>query len=137
MTTMRQEIIRFLPVRLTEEERAVKAKELAAKLGEYDALEEEKKAENSALTEKMKTARTDYTLLRHIVSTGMEKRDVSCWKEPNLGLKVWEIRRNDTGEIVEQDAMTAREVEEAMQISMDLRDTVVKPAAAEEEKQPS
>lgn len=111
-----QATTRMLPIPLTDDERAIKAQELAKRLGDYDALEEEKKERTKDLAEAMKKARTEFTKLRREVASGKTERLVDCFTEPNLERKCWVVMRADTGECVEDYAMTAKEIDEARQV---------------------
>lgn len=107
---------RMLPVVLTEDEKATKAQELAKKLADYDALEEEKKARTKDISDKMKSTRLEFTKLRREVASGKTDRLTDCWTEPNLVRRCWVVMRADTGEVVEDYPMTQQEIDEARQI---------------------
>lgn len=110
---------RNLPVNLTQDERHVKALEMAAALSEYDDAESEKKEATRELTAKMKELRARATALREEVSTGKADRLVDCIEEANLIGRIWEVFRTDTGERVETRPMTNDEIEKNSQLDID------------------
>lgn len=116
---MKHQTTRKLDVPLSEEELAVKAQQLAATLARYDATEDEKKAVTQQKTKEMKELRAAYGELRREVTTRTTKKVVDCYQEPNVKRRVWEVRRGDTGAIVEQIPMSAAEILEASQLDLE------------------
>lgn len=98
--------IRNLAVRLTPEElhqRAMRLAELAStKLAAEDALSHHKKLEYR----KIKGMAEEMKLLTDIVTKGTEVRDVACTRRFNEKANRIDIVRDDTGEVVDSEAIT-------------------------------
>lgn len=106
-----------LPVKLTTEEIAQAAKDLASALQQLESIEIEKKAVvkdyNSQLDNIKKTI---HRLMTH-VKNGVEYRPVECDLQFHIGKVLAILVRNDTGEIVWDRPMT--DEEKQMQIEFE------------------
>lgn len=100
---------RTLPVKLTEDERLARAKDAAAKVAEYAAIESQKKALTSELTAKMKELRSETQILSRAVQSGIEHQPVEVVERRNEDRYTIELVRMDTMEVVESRAMTPAE----------------------------
>jgi hypothetical protein len=100
---------RSLPVKLTEDERLARAKDAAAKVAEYAAIETQKKALTSELTAKMKELRSETETLSQAVSSGIEYQPVEVVQHRNEERSLIETVRLDTSEIIDSRPMTVAE----------------------------
>ena len=112
---LNEENRRSLPVELTAEERASKALRMSLVHQEIELAEAAAKAHAQTAKEKIKRLEADESDLAECVRTGKEYRRVDVYRKANLTLRTWEIRRGDTGELVESEAMSDAEWREATQ----------------------
>lgn len=90
---------RQLPVKLTDEERLVRASEAALCMEKYTETEEKKKAQTKQLGDEMKEVRTKMETRQRAVRTGLEIQPVQVETVRNEGAMTVELVRIDTGEI--------------------------------------
>ena len=109
------DVLRDLPVQLTEEDLAQKAKELADAELKVDALKEEAKGLNS-----QKRAAEGHRLeLAHIVESGHEERQVPCRWIEHIEENCKRLVRQDTGGVVHEEALTAEDHQGALNLVRD------------------
>jgi len=110
MTTepTKSEILK-LPVKLTREEVAERAKELAATIEEHDRIDAAKKASASEAKVELDQANARIRELSRAVKSGEEFQDVECRWEPDPVRLVMNLLRCDTGERVTSRSMTNEE----------------------------
>ncbi|MEO1084343.1 MAG: hypothetical protein AAFY88_08880 [Acidobacteriota bacterium] len=106
---------RKLPVRLSLEEQRLFGAELASKLAELgrveDQLEEAKqraKAEKAAIQKRVNH-------LQECINSGDEPREVVCREVEDLDERAIRVERLDTGEVVDERAMTIAELQRPME----------------------
>lgn len=109
------DVMRDLPVQLTEEDLAQKAKELAEAELKVDALKEQTKVLN-----KDKRAAEGYRLeLAHIVDTGEEERQVACRWIDDLDQNCKRLVRQDNHEVVDEEPLTADDHQQGLNLVPD------------------
>ncbi len=112
------DVLRDLPVQLTEEDLAQKAKELADAELKVDALKEEAKGLNS-----QKRAAEGHRLeLARIVESGVEERQVPCRWIDDVPKNCKRLVRQDNHEVVDEEALTAEDHQGDMDYSDDEND---------------
>lgn len=104
-----QKEVRFLPVVLTDEERADRAMTLARTISDVNEREAEAKQVAKASKDEVDRLRREVNWLSSIVVSGTEGREVEChWaRDDERSLMI--LIRVDTGEKVDSRAMTDRE----------------------------
>lgn len=105
---------RSLPVRLTDTELLIKAKELSAKVAELDAVEATKKSVAAECKVKYDTLNSDIHHLAKILRTGREDREIEVQEIRNDPARTIEVVRIDTGEVVESRPMTINELQKPL-----------------------
>lgn len=100
---------RRLPVKLTEFERAERARQLAQEVATYDAIECEKKQVTGELTKRLKEQRVLLDDIALCVNTGQEDREVTVEILFDFEKKMVEVSRADNYEVVEKWPMTKDE----------------------------
>jgi hypothetical protein len=95
-----------LPVTLTGEEIADRARMLATKTIAYSDIETQKKDATRDFNDQMKTLRRECGELASAVTTGTERRDIPCHQRDDLRRFVVQTIRDDTYEVVDEEAMT-------------------------------
>jgi hypothetical protein len=104
-----------LPVKLTAEELMEKGQKMATAILKYDEYEAEKKEIAADLGDKMKKLHAELTALGTVVDRKTEDRPVVCkieLNQPEDGMKT--IWRQDTGEAVKEEKMTAEDRQEKL-----------------------
>lgn len=110
------EVMEKLPVRLTQEELATKALELAAEVVAKEALQGEKDLANENWRGRIKTHEAEITRLSQLIVAGAEERDVQCRREYDVpGGYLVRTVRTDTGATVLERPMTDDERERVRQ----------------------
>lgn len=108
---------RELPVKLTEAE--------LMKLGDQAAEDqrgiEHIKIELKSLSEDKRELEAQRTRKLHDIKAGVEQRLVKCHIEENLDKNVLRVTRDDTGEIIEERALTLAERQGELGFSMGMR----------------
>ena len=90
-----------LPVALTTEEIAIRAKELSETLENRDQIEGQAKYAAIGYKQKIQEMNQTITNLYRIVNSGKENREVDVTERPNYDRGLMETFRLDTGEVVE------------------------------------
>lgn len=108
------ESIENLPCTLTEEEKAVKSKELCTTLLERAALELEKKDTMADFKKSLSDKNDEIDELARLISTGIEYRPVACRDFERFERNQVETVRLDTGEVVRSRVMGPSERQTAM-----------------------
>lgn len=111
-------IIEELDVSLTEDELRAHGQELAMAETGLDSLREEKKAVARNYRKKVDDEQAIVTRLSTDINRGAEKREVKCRITIIPATRVKQIIREDTGEIVREEAASDIEIEEATQTQM-------------------
>lgn len=107
---------RKLPVRLSKDELADKAIELAAEVVAQNAIEAQKDAANDSWRAALKKHKDRITELSEVIVAGAEEAEVECRREYDVpGGYVMRVRRTDTGEAVVERPMTDDERERVRQ----------------------
>lgn len=111
-------ITRKVPFDLTDSEVALKAKLYADGMTECEIELLRIKAQAKRETEEVAKKQAELGELRSQCSTKKEYRVVDCYADPDLGARVWRIKRCDTNEVVGTQQMTAEEVANLRQVDM-------------------
>lgn len=98
-----------LTVKLTREEIAQRAKELAEKIKEHDRLDAERKANAAEIKVAIDAANTRIRELSNAVHSGTEIQDVACDWVADTDRLLMRLIRRDTGETVTTRSMTKEE----------------------------
>src|SRR5262245_17265236 len=101
-------VIRTLSVKLTQEEFDQRAADLANVNKEIESLTSKKKSAASEFSSKIDDAKSRLSRLVSVVAKRAELREISCLQRINKELRIVEIVRTDTSEIVETRAVTSR-----------------------------
>lgn len=104
-----ENIQRVLPVKLTADERDERGRELSQAWDDYEVIEEEKKDVSKGLTKKLRDKRADISKLSRTLKVGVEPRVVTCRWVEDFNHNVKRLVRQDTGDIVEERALTTDE----------------------------
>lgn len=97
---------RSLPVPLTDDELKLRADQLATRVKDKNAIETEKKAANDGFKTRLTDAEDDIQKLSTTVKTKQEHRPVECSWVENLKGYTMELRRSDTGQVVDSRPMS-------------------------------
>lgn len=135
MTETETIITRSVPFALTDAEVALKAKLYADGSAECEMDLLRIKARAKRDTEEVAKKQAELLDLRSQCSSRKEHRVVDCFRDPDLGARVWRIRRCDNGDVVDTQKMTAEEVADMRQL--DLIDELASKAAALEAVPPA
>jgi len=108
------DVIRNVPVTLTQDEFEQRAAELAAVNQELEALDRNRKAAASGFKGQIEKAQGRLSKLVLIVAKRAEYRDVNCSQRINPDAKIVEIVRSDTGEIVDTRALTSQDLQDSL-----------------------
>lgn len=111
-------ITRSVPFDLSDAEVALKAKLFADGMAECEMELLRIKVRAKTETEAVQKRQADLLELRSQCSTRKEHRVVDCYREPDLGARVWRICRIDTRAVVDTQKMTAEEVADLRQLDM-------------------
>ena len=111
---MSKEIDRMLPVRLSSAQLEERAKALADTVERIADCEARKKLAAEKFKEELQTWQTEQRRLADIVAREHEPRLVPCVWSQNFAAKAMELVRRDTGEVVDQRAMTPDELQQEM-----------------------
>jgi hypothetical protein len=101
-------------VRLTPEETARYAEELAGLVGDYERLDEERRKVGAQYRENLKSLHEKIVKLAEAIRDGEEKRTVPCREEPDWGNKLMRLIRSDTGQVVATRGLTPEELQGAL-----------------------
>lgn len=99
-----------LPVKLTPEELAVRADELAVKVRELEEHETAKKEAARQMKDEQDRIEFAVSRLARIVRERSEDRDVDCEWQRNDARRTMDLVREDTGAVVEYRQMTTQEL---------------------------
>lgn len=122
-----------LPVQLSQEERNMKARNVAALLKRYSELESAAKSAAASYKDQLKELRTEIDRDAEAAHNGYEERDVDLRNEPDPETFQVRIVRADTGEVVRTRDMTTEEMRAARQQNLPLNDqNNVTPIAAKD-----
>lgn len=102
---------RKLPVQLSELELLERGKQLADTVDQIAALEKRKAEFNAAITEELKAEKAQQAELAKAVETGEELHKIRCEWTSDMGAKEWALHRDDTGEVIQRQTMTAEELQ--------------------------
>jgi hypothetical protein len=103
--------LRTLSCRLTQAEFNVKATEFAQLDQALDLLEAEKEAAVKGFKNRIGGVEAQRAVLRDVVITRHENRDVACTWHADWASKSMLLRRDDTNEVVHARTMTAEEIQ--------------------------
>lgn len=103
-----------LPVKLTDEELQIRSRELAEKLTEIEAVDEDRASAMAAFKARKDKLVLDSRRLTRIVRTGQEEREVHVTETKNWERGTIETIRLDTGALVSTRPMTESERQEAL-----------------------
>lgn len=103
---------KFLRHNFSDEEKQNLAEEMARKVTEADALEDQKKSASSRYTAEINSARTIANSNAIKITSGYEFRDTECEEEFDYASKEVRTYRKDTGEQVEIRTMTYHECQQ-------------------------
>lgn len=106
-----------LPVKLTDEELQIRSRELAEKLTEIEAVDEDRASAMAAFKARKDKLVLDSRRLTRIVRTGQEEREVHVTETKNWERGTIETIRLDTGEVVSSRPMNPSERQEALFLS--------------------
>jgi hypothetical protein len=142
MSQNQQEVTKYLTYHFTVEEKAALSESLVHNTQELETLTDRKKQVMSDFTAKINASNADIFKTARLLSNGYEYRDVKCTvvlDEPRKGMK--RIVRQDTGEVVSEDAMTSTEMQYMLDLDLEATQAEVKaeaqpptPEAAPEER---
>jgi len=107
-----------LPVKLTHGEWETQSKLLATKLSEKAKFDEESKAAKAKLNQEEKDRKTEIFKLGREVETGVGDRQVECYEVPDKMKHIFEVIRQDTGEVIRTRPMSQEERATADQTSL-------------------
>lgn len=111
-------ITRSVPFDLTDAEVALKAKLYADGMSKCESMLTLIKAKAKHDTEEVAEEQRALLLLREQCSSRKEGRIVDCYREPDMGARIWRIKRCDTNEVVDTQKMTAEEVADMRQLDL-------------------
>ena len=100
------ETIQWLPVKLTEAEIIVKARELAAGIKKYRTVSEDAKDSAKNFREEKEMIQASNERIAEIVADGYEKRPVQIERVPDYDRGVTRVVRTDTGEQLSEVTMS-------------------------------
>lgn len=112
------EMTKTLPVRLTEEEIALRSRMLAGAVKDREAVKLEAKASATEFKERLAEIESKITDAAEAVHTGKEHRLVVVYERIDARRFQIDIIRTDSGDIVESRAMTKEEIDDASQTKM-------------------
>jgi hypothetical protein len=100
---------RYLKCVLTDDEKASKREQVMVLMDRWEQIDAERARAVEGYKSKLGVVKEEMNSIRHMVKMGVENRTVQCeeFRDYALGL-VW-VKRLDTGEIIEERAMTAEE----------------------------
>jgi len=110
-----KEVKKFLRYEFSETELQEFSKALAREVQDMASLEHEKKEAMAGFTAQIEARKSDIGKLARNISNRHEYRNIDCtvnFHKPNTGSK--QVARKDTGEIVEECAMTTQEMQEQL-----------------------
>ncbi len=121
-------ITRWLPVKLTREEREVRASDLAATMNDRELKESEHKS--LVAMQKSAIAKLDAKIrdLRECVRTNEELRTVECYEVARPAERMVDILRSDTHVVVDTREMTDLERQGVLSFEKPATDTIDAPA---------
>ena len=102
---------RTLPVKLTADEIALKARELGQKISEHDQLEADKKSASDGFKTRIELADDAIRALGRVVRDGKEYREVEVEERRDEHAKTIETYRLDLGERIDVRPMTRDELQ--------------------------
>jgi len=109
-----------LPCKLTKDEKAQAAKELAEKIDQLEALEETRKATMSEFKSKKENLQAQVLALGRQVREGTKLQSVECQLQLNYSKQRVRLIRLDTNEVIEERPMT----DEEKQMNLEFDETV-------------
>lgn len=102
-------VVRLVSVPLTQEQRAGKADELAALVDEIHVAKNYLKEEAARLRDAVKDLERKQAQVAEEVKSGTGQVEVECKRIPVDGQNAWRYVRVDTGEVVDEEPMTAED----------------------------
>jgi predicted neutral ceramidase superfamily lipid hydrolase len=102
---------RDLPVAMSHDENVRSAKEIARLEIEIRQLERERRESSETCTGRIKSHREEVLTLAHAIDTGTKTVPVECEVVRDFEQGLWKIVRRDTGDCVEQRALTPEELQ--------------------------
>jgi len=109
-------ITKELPCALSEEEKRLRGRELAAEVRKKLDLEEEKKDVNASFKERKDEIDTKIVKLTNVVTSGLEPRQVECEERPNYKERTVEVWRLDLAERAGSRPMEAHELQAELKL---------------------
>jgi hypothetical protein len=109
-----QTYVRTLPCHLTDDELLQRADQLSRKLAEVEQLQEQKAASASDFKARIEKADEEVSSLARMVRTKEQERPVECLSRKDFARNMVVETRADTGEVVDERAMSPEERQEAM-----------------------
>lgn len=103
-----------LPVKLTDEEKLEKARQLSAMIGEITRLKEEQKTVSSSFKTKIGELEVDSREIANMIREGQEVRVVEVIEEKDYSDRKIRTIRKDTGEVVGIRTMALEDTQEEM-----------------------
>lgn len=110
-TTKRQ-----VKVIMTRDERLAMGEDLALEHRRLEEVQERKAQVNAAIKAELETHQSRINHLSQTLRNGYEYRDVTCLITSEFGSNQVMVSRIDTGEIIEQRAMTAEERQRELEL---------------------
>ena len=104
-----QTLFKEVRYKFTQEEMKTIAQEMAEAVSRLDNLEEELQEVRAGFKEKMAKAQKTVKQCAAKIRSGWELRTIECRLEKEFATNTVRIYRQDTGELVEERAMTAEE----------------------------
>jgi arsenate reductase-like glutaredoxin family protein len=101
-----EQITRFLPCKLTEEEVKAKAVDLATTITDLEDLQDEFEKLKKTMSEQIKSKEKEYKRLAVIVRDKIENREVECYLRRVDDKLIMQVIRADTYEVVQTRPMT-------------------------------
>ncbi len=127
MPNQQQECTRYLIYRFSAEEKDELSATLVRNTQDLETLQDRKTQVMSDFTAKIKAANAEIFKMARLLGNGYEYRDIKCtavFDEPRKGMK--RVFRNDTGEVVAEEAMTAGEMQYMLDLDLDATQAEVK-----------
>jgi hypothetical protein len=116
----KQEVDKFLIYHFSSEELAQLSAHLVRNTQDLETLQDRKTQVIADFTAKIKAANAEIFKAARLIGNGYEYRDVKCWvmlDQPKKAMK--QIIRQDTGEVVAEEAMTADELQYALDLDLE------------------
>lgn len=105
---------RLLKCSLTSEEFTARSEQLAKQVDLLDELADRKAAATSKFKTELEALNAEQRRLATIVEEHAEPRITECRWVGDYSAKIWRMYRDDTGEIVETETMTAADLQPSL-----------------------